>query len=170
MKSTLIVIGTAILLVASDAAAEPADCTGAETDDLCEATEPCTCDDCFSDVSCGGCVDDGTCDQSDACTCPDCDDEPVCNTQGSCTDNGECNQFTESCACTDCAEVDNCLDNPPPAEGGAGPGDGGSSAGGGPPAGESDDGGCSASHDPAGSPGALALLTGLAVVALRRRR
>jgi uncharacterized protein (TIGR03382 family) len=184
MKSILLfgcaaLIGAATVLPAAEASADPAACTAGAPDGLCVEEESCDCDDCFSDVTCGGCVDDGTCDQNDACTCPDCDADPVCNTQGSCTDNGMCNQFTESCACADCAEVENCLDNPPPGEGGAA-GDGGSSAGGSNAGGSSadggsgssdgDDSGCSAAPRQAHGVGALALLAGLAVAGLRRRR
>ena len=51
-------------------------------------------------------VPQNLCTATERCTCPDCTDQPACT--GSCENNGICNPAFEGCSCSDCANHVDC--------------------------------------------------------------
>lgn len=88
--------------------------TGA-TDELCIENGG----NCFNPAACAcvGCNTNGVCNIDDDCVCPDCNLQPFC---AACVDDGQCDVYSESCACADCVDVPACTGYLPCIENGPG--------------------------------------------------
>ena len=61
---------------------------------------------------------------------PGCGAQPFCSDPANCMNDGECDSFNEGCVCADCAEEQECLDNPGTGGNGGAAGAGGAAQGG----------------------------------------